>query len=122
MTTKKLALVFMLSVLIGAPPSSIVFAQAEKNQTATATKQETAKIAVTGKIAYLKYLGGYYVQGEEPAGEFMVVNQNPRILKYLMKSGKTVSIEGYLKMGADHLVIEKIDGKKYRGRKKTASK
>jgi hypothetical protein len=39
-----------------------------------------------------------------------------------MNSGKTVTIEGHYTIGADHLFIEKIDGKQYQGAKEPASK
>jgi hypothetical protein len=76
---------------------------------------EGTPIAVKGKIDYMKALGGHFVMSQDPAGEFIVVNPNPKVLEDLYKSGKTVSIEGHLTIGADHLFIEKIDGKPYTG-------
>jgi hypothetical protein len=69
-------------------------------------------VVVKGKIAFMKSLGGYIVNGEEPFGEFMIVNQNAQLLGPLVKNGAKVAIEGRLR-GADFLFIEKIDGKPY---------
>ena len=76
-------------------------------------------VVVKGKIAFMKNLGGYIVNGEDPFGEFMIVNQDAQWLEKLLKNGKRVTIEGRLR-GAEFLFIEKIDGKPYRG--KAASK
>ena len=35
------------------------------------------------------------------------------VLDKLKLSGKTVTIEGHFTIGADHLMIDKINGKKY---------
>jgi hypothetical protein len=41
----------------------------------------------------MKALGGcILVNGEDPAGEFMIVNQDTKILDGLYKSGKNVTI------------------------------
>lgn len=66
-----------------------------------------------GKIDYMENLGGYFVRGEEPPEEYFIVNQDPKLLEELMKSRKTVTIEGHSTIGADHLFIEKIDGQPY---------
>ncbi len=58
---------------------------------------------------------GYYVQGEDPPGELLIVNPNAKQLASLMKKGNTVKIEGYRTISADRLFVEKIDGKKYHG-------
>src|SRR5512139_3670664 len=77
------------------------------------------RIVVKGKIAEMGS-AGYYVLGEEPASEFLIVNPNVKQLNKLMKKGNTVRIEGYTTIGADRLFVEKIDGKKYHGDSKTA--
>jgi hypothetical protein len=41
------------------------------------------------------------------------VNGDPKLLDGLLKSGRTVTIEGREAMGADRLFIEKIDGQSY---------
>ncbi len=86
------------------------FAQAPAKE----TKKEPFRITVEGKIKYMKDLGGYYLQGEKPRNEFMIVNQNPKVLKKIMDSKKTVTAKGTLR-AAEFLTIETIDGKKYSG-------
>jgi hypothetical protein len=71
-------------------------------------------LIVKGKVAFAKGLGGYYLNGEDPKGELMIVNQIPTLLEGLLKSDKMVVIDGRLR-GADFLFIEKIDGKPYQG-------
>lgn len=86
------------------------------SQPTSTPKIEGTKTTVKGKIGYMKNLGGYIVQGENPPDELFIVNQDPKLLEDLMKSGKTVTIEGHYTIGADHLFIEKIDGQPYRGK------
>ena len=100
----------------------VVFAAgpcAAQQQAGTPTAPQKAesvqKAMIKGKIAYVKSMG-YHIKGEEPAHEFVITNQNPKVLKKLMKSGKTVTFEGHYDMGADRIFIETIDGKKYRGK------
>lgn len=91
-------------------------AQQQSAPPAPAKKAEAVqKTMIKGKIGFVKSMN-YYIQGEEPAHEFMITNQNPRLLKKLMKSGKSFTIEGHYDMGADRIFIETIDGKKYRGK------
>jgi hypothetical protein len=77
---------------------------------------EGTQVTVKGTIGYMKSARTYIVQGETPPGEYFVVNENPQVLDELMKRGKTVTIEGHYTIGADHLFIESIDGKVYRGK------
>ena len=77
---------------------------------------EGTKVAVKGKIGYMKSASAFIIQGEAPPDELFIVNEDPKLLEELMKSGKTVTIEGHYTIGADHLFIEKIDGKAYRGK------
>ncbi len=79
-------------------------------------KLEGTKVTVKGKIGYMKSVGAYVVQGETPPDELFIVNEDPKVLDELMKSGKTVTIDGHYTIGADHLFIEKIDGTVYRGK------
>ncbi len=79
-------------------------------------KLEGTKVTVTGKIGYMTSARTYVVQGEAPPDELFIVNEDPKVLDELMKSGKTVTIEGRYTIGADHLFIEKIDGTVYRGK------
>jgi hypothetical protein len=68
---------------------------------------------VEGRIAFMERLGGYYIKGIDPPGDVMIDNQNQSTLQPLAKSGKVVQILGRFTIGADHLKIEKIDGKSY---------
>ncbi len=80
------------------------------------------KVTVQGKILFMKTLGGYFVKGENPSQEMIIVNQNPKVLDKFYKSGKKVTVEGYLTIGAEHLFVERIDGVKYSGAKGASSK
>ena len=79
-------------------------------------KQESTKVTVKGKIDYMKNSGVYVVRGEAPPDALFIVNQDPKLLERLVKSEKTVTIEGHYTIGADHLFIEKIDGQPYVGK------
>ena len=78
------------------------------------TKPEGNKIIVKGKI--VQSMSRYFVAAESPPGEFIIVNEDTKLLDELSKSGRTVTIEGREAMGADSLFIEKIDGQPYRGK------
>jgi hypothetical protein len=81
-----------------------------------AMKVEGTKVTIKGKIDYNKSLGGYFVMGEDPAREYFIMNDNPTVLGGLHKSGKTLTIEGRIVKGAEYLLIDKIDGKAYKGK------
>jgi hypothetical protein len=106
-----LSLILILSV-IGTVAGFAVAQKQTTDQGAMTPADQGQPVTVKGKIAYTKALGGYYVKGEDPAGEFMIVNQDAKLLDGLFKSGKNVTINGRLR-GADFLTIEKIDGMKY---------
>jgi hypothetical protein len=78
-------------------------------------KAEEPKVTLTGKIGYMKKLDAYVVKGENPPDQCFVVNPNNKVLEALYKSQKTITIVGHYTIGADHLFIEKIDGKPYKG-------
>ena len=78
-------------------------------------KAAEPKVTLTGKIGYMKNLDAYLVKGENPPEESMIVNQNKKVLDALFKSQKTITVVGHYTIGADHLFIEKIDGKPYKG-------
>ena len=80
------------------------------------TKPEGIPITIKGKIDYMKNLGGYFVLGDVPAREYIIMNENLKVLEELYKSGKIVTIEGRIVRGAEYLFIEKIDGQPYRGK------
>ena len=101
----------LLVIIIFAP---VGCAQRSAQSPATGVmKLEGTKLTVKGKIGYMKNSDAYIVRGEAPPDELFIVNQDPKLLENLMKSGKTVTIEGHYTIGADHLFIEKIDGQPY---------
>ncbi len=104
---KKVLLFAALSLLVTALAVPAAFAQITK------TKEGVDRIVLKGKVDYMQMLGGYYIKGENPPGEFMILNKNDKVFDKLMKSKKTIKIEGTLK-GADWVTVEKINGKKYK--------
>lgn len=116
MSIKRLAPIVMVLSVIS------VFATVGCAQRPTQTpstgvmKLEGTKVTVKGKIDYMKNSGVYIVRGEAPPDELFIVNEDPKLLENLMKSGKTVTIDGHYTIGADHLFIEKIDGQPYVGK------
>jgi hypothetical protein len=122
MSIQKLMLFIVLPVLLVTLVSGTCLAQGPvKTPAAKPAKPETETLK--GTIDYMERLGGYFIRGVEPGGEFFIVNQNPTVLKKLKESGKTVTIQGYTtKTGAEYFFIEKIDGKKYSAAKPAAKK
>ncbi len=117
MTRKLVLVVLCLAIAATAAGSALAGGPATGQGVSPGAKGQP--VTVKGKIAFMQNLGGYIVNGEDPFGEFMIVNQDPQLLEGLLKNGQKVTIEGRLR-GAEFLTIEKIDGKPYRG--KTASK
>jgi len=115
MKARRMLLSVLLSLLAMAIAANVSLAQGTTQE----TKKGEFKFSVVGTINHSEQLGGYFVLGEKPGGEFMIVNQNPKVLDPLMKSKKAVTIEGSLR-AAEYLTIQKIDGKPYSG--KAASK
>jgi len=105
-----------LLVLLLAAVTALARAQVPEQAGKAPETQQKQTITIKAKIGFMKNLGGYYIEGVEPPGTIMIDNQNRPLLKKLKKSGKTVTIEGYQTLGADHLFVEKIDGKKYSGK------
>jgi hypothetical protein len=103
---KKVILFSALSLLVAALAIPACLAQI------TQTKEGVNKIVLKGKVGFMQMLGGYFIKGEDPPGEFMIVNKNDKVFEKLMKSQKTIKIEGTLR-GAEWVIVEKIDGKKY---------
>ena len=87
-----------------------------QTQPAASAAPEGWKITIKGKIEFMTNLGGYFVHGEDPGREYFIMNPNPQVLEGLLKSGKTLVIEGRIVKGAEFLYIEKIDGKAYQGK------
>jgi predicted ferric reductase len=104
--------------------STAGFAQQKpQEQTSVGKAAKSSKIVVIGQIQYLKSQGGYFVRGDHPFGIFKIANQNPDLLKKLLKSGdKHLNIEGRLTNGTNLLSIEKINGQVYTCAKKPATK
>jgi hypothetical protein len=125
MEKTKRILVAMLALMltIGFSEAISLAQQPAASEKSAPVKHDTMeRIIVKGKIVNRAAFGGYYVQGEDPVGEFFIVNQNARVLKSHMTKGKAIKIEGRLTISADHLFIEKINGKKYSGDGKPAAK
>ncbi|HSB06688.1 MAG TPA: hypothetical protein VLK23_16020 [Thermodesulfobacteriota bacterium] len=109
----------VLSVLVIA--ICVIFGCAQRSvQSQGGTKPEGSPITIKGKIDFMKNLGGYFVLGEVPAREYIIVNENPKVLEELYKSGRIVTIEGRIVRAAEYLFIEKIDGKTYLGKMEPA--
>ncbi len=117
MSTKSLGgIILFLSVITLLGTIGCAQRQGQVQGAATATP-EGPKMTIKGKIEFMTNLGGYFVHGEEPGGEFFIMNENPQVLEGLLKSGKTLVIEGRIVKGAEFLYIEKIDGQPYQGAK-----
>jgi len=104
----------LISIILSLSIVTLVACSGITQKPAESTKPEGSVITVKGKIA--QYMGRYFVKEESPPQEYIIVNEDPKLLDSLLKSGKTVTIEGRLTMGADRLFIEKIDGKPYTGK------
>lgn len=106
--TRKNFMVSAVALLLLLFAAGIVFAQAP-----AAGKDATQLVTMKGKIGYIERSGEFTVIGENPPSVVLIVNPNKKVLDKLKKSGKTVTIEGHFTIGADHLMIDKIDGKEY---------
>ena len=113
---KKGWLFVLLSVAVALSAASYALAGGPAGEPGASQSAKAPPVVVKGKVAHMERLGGYYVKGENPPGNLMIENQNPAVLEKLLKTGKTVTIDGRFKMGADILFIDKIDGKVYRGK------
>ncbi len=78
-------------------------------------KKEGPAITAKGTI---KHLGGqFFLSSPEVKDSLLIMNPDAKLLDDLAKSGRTVTIQGRLPMGADALFIDKIDGKPFPGGK-----
>jgi hypothetical protein len=112
-TFKRITLIWSfigLSAIIGCTQQSV------QSREKVIDQPQGVRITLKGKIDFMKNLGGYFVLGYEPGGEYFIMNEDPKALEELYKSGKTLIIEGLIVRGAEYLFIEKIDGKEYRGK------
>lgn len=125
MKKEKLLVLIVSSLLVLVLMAGTGFAQGQA-KTATTPAAKPAKPeteTLKGTIDFNERLGGYFIRGQEPGGEFFIVNQNAAVLKKLKESGKTVTIEGRTSdKGAEYFIVEKIDGKKYSAKKATKKK
>jgi hypothetical protein len=110
MKTKRIIQSVLLGFLVAAVAASACFAQTKAQE----TKKDPNAITIQGKIEFLDMLGGYFVRGVKPGGEWMILNKNPEVLKKYMESKKTLTIEG-TRSGTERIMIKKIDGKEYTG-------
>jgi len=118
-TGKLIPILLVFALLVWIAPLGCAQPPAQGIKTA-APGQEGAKITVKGKIEYTR--SGYFLNGEEPPGRFIIANENSQVLGELAKKGDLVTVEGRLTHGADYLFIEKIDGEQYQEAKEPASK
>lgn len=105
---KKRDLLIPVAVLI-----LLLFAAGAVLAQGSATGKNAQKVTMKGTIGYMEPSLVYYIMGENPPSQVFIVNPNKKVLDELKESGKTVTIEGHFTIGADHLMVEKIDGKKY---------
>jgi hypothetical protein len=108
MKAKTLTLPIVWSLLVLAVAVHVGFAQMETQGTGG------FRVAIKGKIDFSGQLGGYFLRGERPGGQFMIVNQNPTVLENFRQSMKTVVAKGTLR-GSTYLTIRTIDGNPYSG-------
>lgn len=78
-----------------------------------AANKDVQKVTMKGTIAYNEQSKVYSIVSKIPPDEVFIVNPKKNVLDKLKKSGKTVIIQGHYTIGADHLKVEKINGKKY---------
>src|SRR4030042_2614966 len=92
MNIKKLTrTILVLSVITLFAAVACAQRPAQGMKTATPGK-EGPKITVKGKITYT--ISGYFLNGEEPPGRFIIANENPQVLGKLAKKGDLVTVEG----------------------------
>jgi len=113
-TRSWIPMLLVLAWIVWIAPLGCAYLPARGIQTA-APGQEGSKITVKGQIIYTR--SGYFLNGQEPPGRFIIENENAQILKEFAKPGQTVTVEGLLTHGADYLFIEKINGQPYIGKK-----
>jgi hypothetical protein len=114
-TMRTLVAMLAIAIAVGLSAALCIAQQSAATKESSPVKSEAKdRLTIKGKIVQMGSTG-YYLQGEDPPGEFMIVNPNEKQLKSLMKKGNTVKVEGYTTVSADRLFVEKIDGKRYRG-------
>jgi hypothetical protein len=75
---------------------------------------EMPTVSFKGKVVYDQRSYNYmFHQQEPPKAVLFILNNNYDELKALAAKQQNITVEGFLPMGADHLFIYKIDGKKF---------
>lgn len=121
MIRKRLILLVVLPLLLLPLAAVPGFAQGKAKAPVSAARTE--KEIVKGTIDFNERLGGYFIRGQEPGGEFFIVNQNTTVLNKLKENGKSLTIQGRTTdKGAEYFFIEQIDGKKYSAQKPAQKK
>jgi hypothetical protein len=82
----------------------------------------TQEVTLIGKIGYALKHGGYYVKNNprHGFGDKVILNQNPKVLKELASSGRTVTLRGRVSPTdflAHYLFLESVGGRSYHGRR-----
>lgn len=106
---------FILAVCVAFTLTSIVALGQEKAPGKAAPQppsRQAKKITIVGKIDHLDSMGGYFIQAQKFPEIFTILNQNPKVLAKLAKSGQVVKIQATVVQG-DNILIEQIDGKPY---------
>ena len=118
---RRAMLIIVLPLLFLVLTAGQGFAQTPIKPPADTAKAE--KETIKGTIDFSERLGGYFILGQEPGGEFFITNQNEKVLKKLKERGDTLIIQGHTTgTGAEFFFIETIDGKKYSGTKAVRKK
>ena len=104
----------LLTILFGLAITAVTAGICLAQDTAKEAGKDPNIITVQGRIEYMDMLGGYYVHGVRPGGEWMILNKNPEVLKAYMEGGKVLTIEGIRPM-PERITILKIDGQEYTG-------
>jgi hypothetical protein len=115
MNRKAISLVLALNLLVATALAGPGFCQgAGKQQYCPPKTSEAPMINLKGKVIYNQRNYNYmFHQQDPPYADMFILNSNVDELKTLAAKDQIVTVEGYLPQGADHLLIEKIDGKKF---------
>jgi hypothetical protein len=115
MNRKAIGLVLVLNLLAALALAGPGFCQgAGKQQYCPPKTAEAPTVSLKGKVVYDERSTNYmFHQQEPPRTVLFILNSNVADLKALAAKPQTVTVEGYLPMGADHLLIQKIDGKQF---------
>ena len=115
MNRKAMILVVVLNLLAAIALAGPGFCQGAGEKPYCPPKtSEAPTVSLKGKVVYDQRSYSYmFHQMDPPKAVLFILNNNVDELKALAAKQQTVTVEGYLPMGADHLLIQKIDGKKF---------